>query len=76
MITSVPIILHSGVLRIKHCFFDERGVILNIFDCWIGLFKTRDGIIDIEFGPWGVIASLLILLYPVIFIWEGDPKDD
>jgi hypothetical protein len=57
-------------------FLDERGVILNIFDYWIGLFKTRDGIIDIEFGPWGVIASLLMLLYPVIFIWEGEPKDD
>lgn len=60
----------------KALFVDERGAIFNISDYWIGLFKTRDAILDIAFGPWGVIASLLILLYPVVFIWEGDSKDD
>lgn len=60
----------------RHMFVDERGFIVNILGSWIGLFKTQDGILDFEFGPWGAIGLLIILLYPIIFIWERDADDN
>ena len=60
----------------RDMFVDERGFLINILGAWVGLFKTQDGILDFEFGPWGVIGLLIILLYPVIFIWERDADEN
>jgi hypothetical protein len=58
----------------RDIFVDERGFLVNIFGSWFGLFKVQDGLLDIEFGPWGVIGLLIILLYPVIFSWVRDAE--